>query len=84
MNETINKIQSLLRDIFSLDTLPKKIKITSRVAATLDTSNSPVFQEMSMDKYVETYRSTGTVGQFTGIPIEIDDTIENGYYELVY
>lgn len=26
----------------------------------------------------------GSRGYFTGIPIEIDDTIENEYYELVY
>ena len=27
---------------------------------------------------------SGYYGHFTGIPIEIDDTIENEYYELVY
>ena len=83
MNETINEIQSLLRDIFSLDTLPKKIKITSMVATILDTYSSPVFKEMSPDEFVKTYGSIGTVGRFEGIPVEIDDTIANDY-ELVY
>jgi hypothetical protein len=80
----IKELQGLLHDIFSLDTLPKKIKITSKVDAILDAYSKPVFKEMSRDEFIETYGSVGTVGQFTGIPIEIDDTIENEYYEIVY
>ena len=84
MELTIKELQGLLHDVFSLDTPPKKIKITSEVATILDAYSRPVFKEMSRDEFIETYGSTGTVGQFTGIPIEIDDTIENEYYELVY
>lgn len=83
MNPTIKELQGLLSDIFSLDTLPKKIKITRQAASILDTYSKPVFKEMTSDEFIETYGAIGTVGQFTGIPIEIDDTIEN-YYELVY
>lgn len=83
MSSTIKELQGLLHDTFSLDTPPKEIKITSKTAAILDTYSKPVFIEMSRDEFIETYGATGIVGQFTGIPIEIDDTIEN-YYKLVY
>ena len=79
---TIKELQGLLDEVFSLDTPPKKIKITRRVAAIINEVSKPVFKEMSMDEYVNTY--SGTVGQFIGIPMEIDDTMENEYYELVY
>ena len=84
MELTIKELQGLLHDVFSLDTLPKKIKITSEVDAILDAYSKPAFKEMSLDEFIETYGATGTVGQFEGIPIEVDDTIENEYYELVY
>ena len=77
----IKELQGLLDEVFSLDISPKKIKITRRVAAILDEVSKPVFKEMSIDEYVNTY--SGMVGQFVGIPMEIDDTIENDY-ELVY
>ena len=84
MNPTIKELQGLLPDIFSLDTLPKKIKITRQVAVILNAYSKPVFKEMSPDEFIKTYGSTGTIGQFAGIPIEIDNTIENECYELVY
>lgn len=82
MNITIKDLQTSLHSAFSLDPLPRKIKITSKAAAVLGEASKPVFKEMSIDEYVKTYG--GTVGQFTGIPCEIDDTIENEYYEIVY
>lgn len=84
MNITIKDLQSSLRSAFSLDPLPRKIKITSKVAAILDEISKPVFKEMSIDEFIKIYGATGTVGQFEGIPCEIDDTIENECYELVY
>lgn len=83
MSSTIKELQGLLHDVLSLDTPLKKIKITRHVAAILNAECQPIFQEMSRDEFIETYGATGIVGQFTGIPIEIDDTIEN-YYKLVY
>jgi hypothetical protein len=57
---------------------PKKIKITSMFDRYL--SQSIVWAE---SKPPECF-SGGTIGSFDAIPIEIDDTIENEYYELVY
>ena len=53
--------------------LPKKLKVTSEFATYLDSIAHPLV-------YDENY---GTVGMFTGIPVMIDDTIENEY-EFVY
>lgn len=83
MNKTIKELKGLLPDVFSCGALPKKIKITRHVADVLNEESKPVFREMYRDEFVKTYGGTGTVGQFTGIPIEVDDTIE-GNYELVY
>ena len=83
MKLTIKELQGLLSSIDSLDALPKKIKITRRVADIINSNSKPVFKEMSRDEFIEKYGSTGTVGQFTGLPIEIDDTIESNY-EIVY
>lgn len=84
MNITIKDLQASLHSAFSLDPLPRKIKITSKTAAILDEISKPVFQEMSLDEFIETYGATGTVGQFEGMSCEIDDTIEDEYYEIVY
>jgi hypothetical protein len=59
-------------------TNPKMIKMTSRFADYLD--NQGVEFTDALDDLPE----GGVIGQFDGIPIEIDDTIENEYYELVY
>ncbi len=84
MNLTIKELQDLAHFVFSLNPPPRKIKITSSLNTLLNTVCKPVFKEMSPDEFVKTYGGTGTVGQFEYIPIEIDDTIENEYYELVY
>lgn len=56
---------------------PKKIKIASKVAHYLDSLPSPfVDRPANMPE--------GTVGYCESTPIEIDDDIENEYYELVY
>jgi hypothetical protein len=73
-------IYNSMHSAFSLDTLPRKIKITSKFNAYLDTVCETVFEEPPN----EFARATGTIGRWDGIPIEIDDTIENEYYELVY
>ena len=82
MNITIKDLQTSISSAFAFSPLPRKIKLTSKAAAILGEASKPVFQEMSIDEYVKTYG--GTVGQFIGIPIEVDDTIENEYYEFVY
>jgi hypothetical protein len=52
---------------------PKKIKVTSAFADYLD-SISSIFHE----------KPNGFIAYCHGIPIEIDDTIDDEYYELVY
>ena len=83
MDITIKDLQTSINSAFSFSPLPRKIKITSKAAAILDQCK-PVFQEMSLDEFIETYGATGTVGQLEGIPCEIDDTIDDEYYEIVY
>ena len=53
--------------------LPKKIKVTSEFATYLDSIAPPLVYD----------ENDGVVGVFTGIPVMIDDTIENEY-EFVY
>ena len=60
------------------NTVPKKIKVTH------------YFYNYLVAKFTEDVihekddSSRGYYSCFTGIPIEIDDTIENEYYELIY
>lgn len=56
---------------------PNKIKITSKFAEYLKTTQIPYVTDTT--EYQESY-----VGKFDAIPFEIDDTIESEYYELVY
>lgn len=56
---------------------PNKIKITSKFAEYLKTTQIPFVEDTA--KYQEGY-----VGKFDAIPFEIDDTIENEYYKLIY
>jgi hypothetical protein len=81
MKPTIKDLQGTIRFFFSLDPLPRKIKITSKFNAYLDTVCETVFEEPPQN---ELARAAGVTGRWDGIPIEIDDTIENEYYELVY
>ena len=57
----------------------KKIKVTSKFSAYLEETCHTDFLDVT-----EKSKYDGTWGQFESIPIEIDDTIENEYYELVY
>lgn len=59
-------------------TNPKMIKMTSRLADYLDN------QGVEFTDAPDDLPEGGVIGQFDSIPIEIDDTIENEYYELVY
>jgi hypothetical protein len=59
-------------------TNPKMIKMTSKFADYID-SQGVEFTDIPDD-----LPEGGVIGQFDSIPIEIDDTIENEYYELVY
>lgn len=59
-------------------THPKMVKITSKFAEYLDNQGVEVTE--TSDELPE----DGIIGQFDSISIEIDDTIENEYYELVY
>lgn len=60
------------------NTVPQKIKVTTHFYQYLVAK----FQETVVLEKDDSPR--GYYAQFTGIPIEIDDTIENEYYELVY
>lgn len=57
---------------------PKMVKITSKFAAYLDN------QGVEFTDIPDDLPEDAVIGQFDSIPIEIDDTIENEYYELVY
>lgn len=65
--------------IFSNTHKAKKIKVTSKFAAYLEETCHTDFLDVT-----EKSKYEGPWGQFESIPIEIDDTIENEYYELVY
>jgi hypothetical protein len=80
MDPTMKDLYNSLHSAFSFDPLPRKIKITSRFSAYLDAVCQTVFEEPQN----EFAKAAGTIGRWDGIPIEIDDTIENEYYELVY
>lgn len=60
------------------NTVPKKIKVTHNFYNYLVAK----FTEDVIHEKDDSPRGYNT--HFTGIPIEIDDTIENEYYELVY
>ena len=78
---TIKDIYDSMHSAFSFNPIPRKIKITSTFAAYLDTVCQTVFEEPHQN---ELARAAGVTGRWDGIPIEIDDTIENEYYEIVY
>ena len=59
-------------------THPKMIKVTLKFTDYFNTQ-CVEFTDISDD-----LPEDAVIGQFEGIPIEIDDTIENEYYELVY
>lgn len=54
----------------------KKIKVTSEFADYLVATCHPT--------YVQAVNESGIYAAFTGIPVVIDDTIENKYYELEF
>jgi hypothetical protein len=74
---TTEIIESILSSI-TLPRIPKKIKVKS------------FFYNWLVAHYTDNIVHTkddsprGYTSNLTGIPIEIDDTIENEYYELVY
>lgn len=70
-------IESILESI-TLPRIPKKIKVKSFFYNWLVAHCT--------DDIVHTKDDSprGYTSNWTGIPIEIDDTIENEYYELVY
>ena len=70
-------IESILESI-TLPRIPKKIKVKSFFYNWLVANCT--------DDIIHTKDDSprGYVSNWTGIPIEIDDTIENEYYELVY
>lgn len=59
-------------------TNPKMVKITSKFASYLDTQN------VEWMEILDELPKGVTTGRFDSIPIEIDDSITNEYYELVY
>lgn len=56
----------------------KKIKVTSEFADYLEQTCHPIYLDKDLSK------SEGIRAQFTGIPIVVDDEIENDYYEIQY
>jgi hypothetical protein len=60
-------------------THPNMVKMTSKFADYLD-KQTHIAWVLETDEFLD----EGTIGQFESIHVEIDDTIENGYYELVY
>lgn len=77
---TIKDIYDSMNSAFSFNPIPRKIKITSKFNAYLHAVCDTVFEEPPN----ELARAAGVTGRWDGIPIEIDDTIENEYYEIVY
>jgi hypothetical protein len=58
---------------------PKSIKVTSKFGEWIEArANNSRLKLESIDT------TKGYIASYQGIPIEIDDTIENEYYELVY
>ena len=79
-NPIKDKFKKMLLEARIYSRPPRKIKITSSFDAYLHTVCPTIVEDSLRDEYL----ARGVCGQFTGIPIEIDDTIENEYYELVY
>jgi hypothetical protein len=81
MHPEMNSLMSIVSDKMDDDarlTNPKKIKVTSQFADYLQKSVVITIHEPPK------HFSGGTIGSWRATPIEIDDTIENEYYELVY
>lgn len=70
-------IESILNSI-TLPRIPKKIKVKSFFYNWLAANFTDDINHTKDDS------PRGYTSNLTGIPIEIDDTIENEYYELVY
>ena len=66
-----------LMHLNSLGTPIKKIKVKPEFFDYLEKIFSPICLE-------DLSKSEGIRAEFTGIPVEVDDEIENEYYELVY
>jgi hypothetical protein len=81
MNPINDRYIQTLHNLFSQHPLPKKIKLKSWFATYLDTFIPTIVEDPSQN---EIAKAAGVTGRWDGIPIEIDDTIENEYYELVY
>jgi hypothetical protein len=71
------RIQRLMWDEIS-KLKPKMIKITSQFAKYFYS------ESVKWDELYDELPEDATVGEFDSIPVEIDDTIENKFYELVY
>lgn len=70
-------IQRLMWDEIS-KLKPKMIKVTSQF------SKYFYSESVKWDELYDELPEDATVGEFDSIPVEIDDTIENKFYELVY
>lgn len=76
MNEITPEMFNLaLMYLNSTNAPVKKIKVTSEFATYLENVCHPIYYDNIRD---------GVRGTFTGIPVVIDDEIENEFYELVY
>ena len=70
-------IESMVKSI-TLHHIPKKIKVKSFFYNWLAANITDDIVHTKDDS------TRGYTSNLTGIPIEIDDTIENEYYELIY
>ena len=60
----------------SLNKPIKKIKVTSKFADYLEHTCHPIYLDMSSSEEIRAH--------FTGIPIVVDDEIENEYFKIEY
>ena len=78
MNEiTPGMFNLALMHLNSLGTPIKKIKVKPEFFDYLEKMCPPICLD-------DLPKSEGISGEFTGIPIVVDDDIENEYYEIVY
>lgn len=76
MNEiTPEMLELAVKYLNYTNNIPKKIKVTSEFYDYLKKTIPMPYQAEPLD---------GCYGMLTGIPVVIDDTIENEYYELEF
>lgn len=75
-NITVEDVHHLMLNIDAHEG-PKAIKVTSRFLRYLE-------NKYIDNRYCPMHNLDGVQAQFVGIPVELDDTIDSQYYELVW